>query len=310
MTGRTKVLYIAGLGRSGSTLFDRMLGQVPGFFSVGELRELWHRGLQQNALCGCGIPFRDCPFWTRVGDRAFGGWSNVDAERVQALATSVDKHRWVPFLARPGTWPPFDRRVERYLKWLRPVYAAIHEVGRTRVIIDSSKAPSTALVLLRLPELDLRFLHLIRDSRGVAYSWTKKVVRPDIVGEVVYMNRFQPVRIGSRWLTRNAMAEVLTRRPPGGVRIQYEDMVADPRSQLERVIVAIDERLEPGDLSFLRGREVFLAPNHTVMGNPARMQDGATALRLDEEWRARLPRLQSGIVTALTWPLLRRYGYR
>ena len=40
-----RVLYIAGSGRSGSTILDRTLGQVDGFFSAGELCNLWGRGL-------------------------------------------------------------------------------------------------------------------------------------------------------------------------------------------------------------------------------------------------------------------------
>jgi len=32
-----RVLYIAGWGRSGSTILDNVLGQVDGFFSAGEL---------------------------------------------------------------------------------------------------------------------------------------------------------------------------------------------------------------------------------------------------------------------------------
>ena len=35
---RTKVLFIGGYGRSGSTLLDRLLGQIDGFVSVGEVR--------------------------------------------------------------------------------------------------------------------------------------------------------------------------------------------------------------------------------------------------------------------------------
>ena len=66
-----KVLYIGGLGRSGSTLLDRMLGQLPGFFSAGEIRDLWQRGLRENALCGCGAPFKECEVWTRVGKEAY-----------------------------------------------------------------------------------------------------------------------------------------------------------------------------------------------------------------------------------------------
>src|SRR6476469_754930 len=54
------VLFIAGWGRSGSTLLDRMLGQVPGVFSAGELRDIWDRGVREDRLCGCGQPFHEC----------------------------------------------------------------------------------------------------------------------------------------------------------------------------------------------------------------------------------------------------------
>ena len=35
-----KVVYIAGMGRSGSTLLGSLLGQLDGFFFVGEFRHL------------------------------------------------------------------------------------------------------------------------------------------------------------------------------------------------------------------------------------------------------------------------------
>ena len=49
-----RVAYIAGAGRSGSTLLAMMLGTLPGWVSVGELRHLWARGVEENQLCGCG----------------------------------------------------------------------------------------------------------------------------------------------------------------------------------------------------------------------------------------------------------------
>ena len=45
---RATVLYIGGMGRSGSTLVDRVLGQAPGVCSVGELVFLWERGVLAN----------------------------------------------------------------------------------------------------------------------------------------------------------------------------------------------------------------------------------------------------------------------
>src|SRR5205085_9377274 len=61
-----RVLLIAGSGRSGSTLLANLLGSVPGVFSAGEMRYLFDRGLRDNRLCGCGVPFRECPVWTRI----------------------------------------------------------------------------------------------------------------------------------------------------------------------------------------------------------------------------------------------------
>src|SRR5580692_3233646 len=62
----TVVLYIAGTGRSGSTLLASLLGEVDGVFSAGEVRYLWQRGLAESRLCGCGVPVRECLIWSRV----------------------------------------------------------------------------------------------------------------------------------------------------------------------------------------------------------------------------------------------------
>src|SRR5215208_4373820 len=63
-----KVLYIAGLGRSGSTILANTLGQIKGFFSGGELNFIWKHALIENRLCGCGRPSQECEFWGPVSD--------------------------------------------------------------------------------------------------------------------------------------------------------------------------------------------------------------------------------------------------
>ena len=61
------VLYVGGCQRSGSTLLDRMMSQVSGHVSAGEIVHLWSRGLRSDELCGCGERFSACPFWNEVG---------------------------------------------------------------------------------------------------------------------------------------------------------------------------------------------------------------------------------------------------
>ena len=48
--GDVKVLFLAGKGRSGGTLLAALLGQLPGFFNMGERDRLWDWGLVSESL--------------------------------------------------------------------------------------------------------------------------------------------------------------------------------------------------------------------------------------------------------------------
>src|SRR5215467_11381586 len=96
-----RVIYLGGLGRSGSTLLERLLGELPGVVPVGEVVHLWRRGVAENGRCGCGAEFGACEFWTQVGKAAFGSWDTVSVRRVSELRAGIDRIRYVPLLAGP-----------------------------------------------------------------------------------------------------------------------------------------------------------------------------------------------------------------
>jgi hypothetical protein len=54
---------------------------------------------------------------------------------------------------------------------------------------------------------------------------------------------------------------------------------------------------------------VELSPNHTVSGNPSRFTTGAVRIERDDEWIAAQTSEDRWATTALTLPLLLRYGY-
>ena len=58
-------LYVAGAGRSGTTLLGMVLAREPGVFNCGELIHLWSR-LSANALCQCEAPVTRCEVWADV----------------------------------------------------------------------------------------------------------------------------------------------------------------------------------------------------------------------------------------------------
>ena len=59
----------------------------------------------------------------------------------------------------------------------------------------------------------------------------------------------------------------------------------------------------------VHGREISLSLDHTVSGNPGRFRKGTIELRADEEWKAKMRGADKNVVTALTAPLLLKYGY-
>src|SRR5689334_21837129 len=105
-----RVIYFGGLGRSGSTLAERLLGELPGVCTAGEVVHMWERGIARHERCGCDEPFPSCPFWRKVGGVAFDGWDKVDPGHVTALRRTVDRSRFIPLLAAPALQRPFFTR--------------------------------------------------------------------------------------------------------------------------------------------------------------------------------------------------------
>jgi sulfotransferase family protein len=303
-----KVLYIGGFGRSGSTLVERILGQLPGFCSAGELVFLWQRGLIDGQLCGCGTPVPECDFWTRVGKTAFGGWDEIDAHEMLALQKRVDRNRYIPSMVAPRLRPQAQADFERYTDVLSRLYRAIGEVAGARVVIDASKHASTAFLLRRVPGIDLRVVHLVRDSRGVAYSWTKEVRKPEVTGDDAFMPVYSPSSSGRQWVAYNLLFDALG-VVDNTMILRYEALMAEPRAGLERILAHAGEPVTPESFSFLGDGWVDLACDHTVAGNPMRFHQGRLDLRLDQAWTTKLPERDRKVVTAITWPLQLRYGY-
>jgi Sulfotransferase family len=301
-----KVLYVVGLGRSGSTILSNSLGQIGSYFSAGELNFIWRHNVLENRLCGCGRPFRECPVWTRVMDGAFGGMDGVDPREMMRLQALGTRTRHIPLMLTARGDRVLKERLEKLLINYGRLYEAIGSVTESRVIVDSSKEPAHGYAMSLVPGVDFRVVHLIRDPRAAAYSWLKKKPQPDSE-EIEHMVRFSPAKSSALWDSWNASAEALWRRTPGKyLRLRYEDFVADPRKSLERIVSLVGVTAE---LPLAGERQVRLGVSHTVSGNPNRFETGAVELRPDREWMDRMEPRHRALVTALTFPLLKRYGY-
>jgi len=241
-----------------------------------------------------------------VVDEAYGGVAELDPRELVAMKYSVDRTRYIPRMIRGGRGA-YGERFTRYQDMISRLYRAIQKVSGCRVIIDSSKEPSYGFILRNLSSIDLRVLHVIRDSRAVAFSWLKKKQRPDVHWKSEIMPRYAPARSIGYWLAFNTLLHSFELSSHPYRRLHYEDFVSDPRGCLNELLSFLGEPPDP--LDFLRGDVVDLGTNHTVSGNPMRFERGTVPIRLDTEWRRRMSPRDRRLVTLLTLPHLFGYGY-
>ncbi|PSK62441.1 hypothetical protein B0E53_05655 [Micromonospora sp. MH33] len=308
-TGQPRVLFVGGLGRSGSTLLELLLAQSADVCAVGEVVHLWERALGADERCGCGERFTACPFWQQVGEHAFGGWSAVDRDDVLALKDRVDRTRHIPRLAKNSLSAEQLADVRRYADLYTRIYRAALAATGARVVVDSSKHASLAFALSWAEGLDLRVLHLVRDSRAVAYSWGKQVRRPEVVDGEDFMPTFSPFEVSKLWTAQNAAFHLLAARAQV-LRLRYEDFTADPAGTVRRLREFAGLPDDPEALRILTDPPTappFRA--HSIAGNPLRFSGGPLTVRRDEAWRSRLPRRSRAVVSLATLPFRVRYGY-
>lgn len=306
---RPRLLLLGGAGRSGSTLLERLLGGVSGVTALGEVIHLWERGLLENQLCGCSLPFSECPFWQQVGKQAFACWSTLDANEAVMLRKHVVRTRRTPGLLGVGLSTPWRLQRNRLQRRVDRLYRAAADVSHAELLVDSSKHPAYALLARRL-HVDARCVLVVRDPRAVAAAWLKSVPRPEITDEERLMPRYGPVRSSLTWVLFNAMVEMLRMLRIPLLIVRYEDLATDPRATLRHVLEFAGLSAADDALTHVHEHSADLRPSHTVAGNPMRFAVGSVPVTLDEEWRRELPVGQQRIVSCLTGPLRRRYGYR
>lgn len=308
MTSRpVPVLYIAGTGRSGSTLLASVLGSVDGMFSAGELRFTWERGLSDGAMCGCHRPVVECDVWSTTFNDGFGGFDGPDVDAIlHALAGQTRIRNLPAILRRRGT---VDGVSDELKAALPALYRSILTTTGSRVIVDSSKLPTYAMLLSDLDDVDVRIVHLVRDPRAAAWSWMRRGATGAVEGFDEEMDRFSPSKSASLWSLWNGMMSQMWRsNRERYLPVRYEDFAAEPEGVVERILefAGIDD----AEMPFSGPGTVDLPPNHAIAGNPNRMRHGETSIRTDNEWEHAMPKRDRVAVTTLTAPLLPRFGYR
>ncbi len=295
-----QIIYIAGAGRSGSTILDRALGAAEGVASFNEMHVILTPEYLDRQICSCGVDRDDCPFWRDV----LGALADrYDLEAMTQLSHRFDTSAMMLALLTGWMSRVTRRDLDLYACFVADLYREIAKRAKVGTIIDSSKIPTRALLLKRYAGLRVHAIHLVRDPRAVAASWLRKKKDPGLEGQA--MQRYPLNRTLLVWAFRQVASEALRIRMPY-MRVRYEDFAKSPRGIVEHIVKEAGQQGSP-NTGFVNEFEVDLPTIHSLSGNPDRFETGVTAIRIDDKWKASKPSI--GVWRLLLWPLTVRYGY-
>lgn len=299
------VVFIAGYGRSGSTILDVLLGSHPKIFGAGELVrffDYWHRDIP----CSCGQPLHSCDFWSQVITRFSSDLPNISPKQAWDLTLKVDAGLNLPRLI-VGHWRNDEKLYGDIWSTLLNI---ITDVSGSPIVLDSTKNTrgtyNRPLALARICKSNVKVIHLVRDPRAVTWSTLRGSNRRLEEGKPAHI-RGGPLRVIPSWMLANGFVHVLQRIESfQSVRLRYEDLVNQTSHELTRVADALDIDLQPVISVVEQGRPLVIG--HGIAGNRLR-RGGVETLRFDEDWKSNLPRA-AHFVVMMSWPLMIKYGYK
>jgi len=325
--GRIPYVFVLAASHSGSTLLTLLLNSHPEVATVGELTSGAVRNVP-SYRCSCRTPIEECAFWRRVAEAVRTEHPAFDLASFGILFERPPS-RWARRLARIehrgrlletvrsgllGLSPAWRRHQRGLERGSAAVARAVLRLEGARVFADSSKLAHRLLFLGRMAAFDLRVIHVVRDGRAVALTYTDHerladAAEPDLRrGGLGEASPWRPesvpfARAAEEWRRAQTSAEHALRGldPRRWIRVRYEDLCTRPTETLAGLFTFLG--LDPG-----RAAADFRSVPHHVVGNGMRL-DRTSTVRLDERWRGVLTARDLAAFEAVAGEANRRYGY-
>ena len=239
-----KVVFIASLSHSGSTLLDLILGGHSRFVGLGEVRQVLdleslEREKISKVVCSCTQTMEACVFW---------------GEAVSKLRSS-------------GELSP-EARYQIILETFGDIF------GENCIPVDSSKYTSSLRMLHTDPNIDLSVLHLIRDVRSFTISHIDNQKRKPREHK-----KRSPFHYFKKWYSgNNKIQNFLKTNNIHHFQLGYEELCHYPTVMIEKICHFLGEQPESSMLAIENSR------SHSVLGNRMRRQSDKLKLLYDMRW--------------------------
>lgn len=329
-SARPTYLYIAGRGRSGTTLLNTLLGNHTDICAVGELANFSlqcfrDENTRWQGLCGCGKRPFNCPFWTQVIQRieqSFSldlrndpfAWrmSDVGVEEEYRSRTIIRaplvaaRHRlWRVIRSAQYLGSPVIQAVMKAYKpqaqWVRNrcfAVSQISDVSGCSIVADTSKDYMGMRDVYDYGSLPTKIIYVTRDCRGNVWSKLRTVESEATRRRLIVENAEDWVKINSRIL--RALDSV---RQEDQIHIRYEDICRSPAKTMSEVLTFVGLDYSEKILEIGENAE------HTIAGNRMRFSGKNAGIKEDFSWQDNLHDEDLSVIRSICAPLATRLGY-
>src|SRR6056297_1250552 len=288
---KIKVIYIVGIGRSGSTLLERIIGGVDKVWPLGEIRSLKDyiekrnssRFSQKKFLDEDGKPVEESFFWSPI-------YKEIKEKKLKLF----DKHH------KFGVKKFFKTiKQKKYSgdeeKVLRLVMERAQEVegGDVDYLLDASKIISRLTLLSKQKNIELYVIHLVRDGRGVINSFAK--------------NGESWIKILIRWIINNLFINFFIKpriEKEKFIQLSYELFSQDPKKYLEEINRKFGLDIDLDNYLAKANQK----KTYCISGNKMRSQD-ISEIKADQAWKKNLSFFKKMFLTILIYPFNKIWVY-
>ena len=302
-TEKIRVACLMNTSYAGSTMMTLLMDSHPQIASVGEgiNRRIFVKNPDAFS-CSCGEVLIHCAFWKQVAQCVND--QGIDFQ-IQDLSlgykyqNSVLRHLLHTYYAHPklGPWhadlssrlPIHASRIKKIGRINVAFIRAALKVTGADVFFSASKNLMGHHHLLGVPELEVKFIRIVRDVRSFASSYKLK-------GKTVP----EAIKV---WRNYQLCADYLMQTLPEHdvILVRYEDLCRQPDYWLETIHHFLEVEARPLP-------DVFIPKEHHITGNKIRLQPQLTVQPI-ERWKTILTDDEIDLTLRLAGPINRRFGY-
>lgn len=295
-TALPQVLYIAGYGRSGSTILDMLLGTHPDVFSAGELTRVF-RAVVLGEPCSCGAPVDRCPLWGAVLAETGVHDDRTIAKRAWQATVALDQAS-VSGVRRRHHAELYERL------WPRLLHILARRTGAS-VVVDSSK--TTRLTrnrpnALRAAGVGVSVVQLTRDPARVIESALRGTNTDLAKGKPTSVGVTTPFRVAVGWIAAN---EWRWRHGPVH-HVRYEALLRAAEAEIPPILARVGLEAAPVLDHLAAGHA--MPTGHGIAGNRLRGQGGVRFGRMERPESTGRP-WSTRAALMLLQPFSGRWGY-